>query len=1461
VKGRVAIARGLRRGLIITALIAGGVAVLAGSSAASHDGPHLSISGGTATEGGSITFTVTVADRDPLDTSTITVEYDTADGTAKEPGDYTSKSGTLSFLPADTSETIEVQTGQDSLDEPQEAFGVTLSGPSSGAEITTASASGTINDDDTPPTVSIGDAPAVAEGGTASFPVTLSAPSGQSVTVNYATGHVSTSASDFTPTAPLNGSVSFDAGQTSKSIALPTVNDALDEPNETFTVTLSSPTNASIATAQGSGTINDNDAAQLSINSAPAVTEGGNANFTVTLAPASTQTVTVNYSTANGSAIAPGDYDAVTSGNLSFAPGETTKPVAISTNEDALNEANENFTVTLSSPANATIASGQGTGTGTINDNDAAPALSINDATVTEGNSGTVFAVFTVTLSAASGQQVTVNYATANATATAPADYAAASATLTFAPGEATKTFSVLVNGDGADEPNETFHVNLSGAVNATISDGQGVGTINDDDGPGISINDVSVGEGSGSAVFTVSLGAPSAQQVTVNYATANGTAGAPGDYTTIPATTLTFAPGDTTETVSVPIANDAADEPNETFLVNLSGAVNASISDAQGIGTIVDDDGPTISINSPTPPAAGPGTESGNVTFTVSLSATSPQPITVQYATAPETAAAGSDYATQSGTLTIPAGQPSATIAVAIVPDNVDESNETFFVNLSNPTNATIADSQGQGTIVDDDSQPTLSISSAVSVTEGGNANFTVTLSATSGQPVTVSFSTANGTAVAPGDYAAAPSGTLTFAPGETSKPISISTSEDPLDEANETFTVTLANPTNATIATGQGTGTATINDNDNPPTVAIANAPAVVEGNPSVFTVSLSAASGQTVTVNFATANGSAVAGSDYTGSTGVLTYAPGEVSKQVSVVTLNDALDEPASETFTVTLSNPVNATIAAGQGTATGTINDNDEPPAISISDATVAADVPPGRVGEGNSGQGSCAGAPFHQCAVFTVSLSAASGQTVTVNFATADGTATSADYAAVGGTLTFSPGETTKQITVPIKGDVSVEFNETFTVNLSGPVNATIADGTGVGTIVNDDGSPALSVTGASDGEGSADGAIIVVALSSPSALEVRVNFSTSNGSAVAGADYTAQSQTLIFSPGQPLSKAIAIQLVNDALDEENETFTVNLTNPQNATIRNDPNTGKFEGTGTVTIQDDDAPPSVAIGDTVVSEGNAGTAAASFAVTLSAASGKEIRVNYATGNGSATQPDDYAAASGIVTFGPGETSKSVIVAVNGDGAVEPDETFFVDLSEPANVVIGDPQALGTITNDDVQQTDPGVTTTTTSTGPITTTTGPTTTSTNTTGPRPDPRLTGMNISRRPVTLLDNLAPIGVTCSKRATGRCTGTITVQATARSLSIVDGRPTAKQIRLGRAQFVIRRGATEKVLVPLNRRAVKAVNRAGRLQVTVVVTARDSAGKRSKPVTRQLVLKSAKKPKPKPKPKPTSR
>lgn len=220
------------------------------------------------------------------------------------------------------------------------------------------------------------------------------------------------------------------------------------------------------------------------------------------------------------------------------------------------------------------------------------PAISINDVSITEGNTGTTTAVFTVSLSEPSTATVTVAFATANGNATAGSDYQSASGTVTFDPGQTTRTISVVINGDRTGEPNETFTVNLTSPVNAVFNDNQGIGTILDDE-PRISISDVARSEGNSgttSFVFTVTLSAAYDAPVTVNFATANGTAKAGEDYNAASGT-LTFAPGQTTRTITIGVKGDKKKEANETFFVNLFGASGAQISDGQGLGTILDDD------------------------------------------------------------------------------------------------------------------------------------------------------------------------------------------------------------------------------------------------------------------------------------------------------------------------------------------------------------------------------------------------------------------------------------------------------------------------------------------------------------------------------------------------------------------------------------------------------------------------------------------------------------------------------------------------------------------------------------------------------------------------------------------------------------------------------------------------------------------------------------------------------
>lgn len=231
-----------------------------------------------------------------------------------------------------------------------------------------------------------------------------------------------------------------------------------------------------------------------------------------------------------------------------------------------------------------------------------APSLAVNDVMVTEGDSGTKDAVFTVSLSAPASGPVTVDYATSDGSAVAPDDYELAAGTLTFAAGETTKRVTVAVVGDALDEPHETYALVLSDPAGATLGDPRGAGTILDDDAPvSVGAEDASAAEGAGHLSFRVALSAPSGKVVTVDYATSDETASAPADYAA-GSGTLVFLPGDTAKHVSLALVDDDAVEGDETLSLTLSRAINTDLAGTAARGTILDDDG-----GSPAPPSDDP--------------------------------------------------------------------------------------------------------------------------------------------------------------------------------------------------------------------------------------------------------------------------------------------------------------------------------------------------------------------------------------------------------------------------------------------------------------------------------------------------------------------------------------------------------------------------------------------------------------------------------------------------------------------------------------------------------------------------------------------------------------------------------------------------------------------------------------------------------------------------------------
>lgn len=337
-------------------------------------------------------------------------------------------------------------------------------------------------------------------------------------------------------------------------------------------------------------------------------------------------------------------------------------------------------------------------------------SIRIADSTVLEGDSGSITAVFTVTLAPTATTPISVTYVTTNDTALAGSDYVTTSGTLTFSPGQITKTINVSVTGDLNDEFNETFRVDLFTTAALDLLDAQAIGTIIDNDGLSeLSIADQAITEGNSGSKnmsFVVTLSPVSTSIVTVTYATVAGTATPGSDYTAAN-NTLVFQPGQISKTLSISILGDTLDEGvSEAFTVQLSNPINATLADGSAVGTITDDDAARVSFDSgPTVLEGDSGFTAG--TFTVTLTTAANFTITVDYTLSSGVgtggATVGEDFVAASGTLTFTPGLTVQTFTVQIIGDEQGEADEIFYGNLSNasvPVNGGV----DSGLILNDD-------------------------------------------------------------------------------------------------------------------------------------------------------------------------------------------------------------------------------------------------------------------------------------------------------------------------------------------------------------------------------------------------------------------------------------------------------------------------------------------------------------------------------------------------------------------------------------------------------------------------------------------------------------------------------------------------------------------------------------------------------------------------------------
>jgi hypothetical protein len=565
------------------------------------------------------------------------------------------------------------------------------------------------------------------------FTVRLSTASAKVVRVNYWTTAGNTRENvDY---VHVSGRLAFQPGEISKTVSVPIIGDLSYEDDENLRLSLGNPAHATINTETDDGfcIIKNNDPVPTLFVDDVTVVEGdlpqpviGN-NFTISLSVPSGKDVIVHYATGGGTATAAtidaaNDYVSF-SGRFTIPAGRSSVPIPIWIYGDTTFEPNETFFLNLTNPTGATIGDAQGMAT--IIDDDSAPALSVDSPSASEPPAGTGAITFNVRLSSATNQMVRVNYATSDGTAVAGSDYTAASGSLTFAPLETNKTVTVTLHHDTLDEVDETLNLTLTNVVNASLTNSQATGLIRDNDGPIITINDISIREtnsDTAEARFTVSLSARSPQDVQVIFSTANGTATSTGDYLPLINSFLTVAAGATSGTLVVPIIGDTTDEPDETFFVNLTSAVNGTIGDAQGVGAIVNDDGPLAGrILQFSVPDIRQNEGDARATFTITRTGDTTGAATVDYRTTDSDtftvgcadtvnnrggAYARCDFARTVGKLSFAAGEINKTVSVSIIDDAHAEGAETFQLRLSNATGALLGERNvGTVTITDNDS------------------------------------------------------------------------------------------------------------------------------------------------------------------------------------------------------------------------------------------------------------------------------------------------------------------------------------------------------------------------------------------------------------------------------------------------------------------------------------------------------------------------------------------------------------------------------------------------------------------------------------------------------------------------------------------------------------------------------------------------------------------------------------
>ena len=1138
------------------------------------------------------------------------------------------------------------------------------------------------------------------------YTVTLTGGTGSvGIEIEYTVTGTATEDVDYTKPS---GKLTIAQGAISDTFMIDVLHDEVDEVGETMIVTLTS-----TSTARGNVAIGSPNQVTTTIRSAATVlvkiddpaqavreSDGGaNASFVVTVTVPTGVTLnngdlTLGYKTVAGTATAGVDFTAAESGATVAITGvgsERTGTVSVPILDDMLAEDNETFMVMLTlAKAPDGVAFERSTARGTITDDQSdTMTVTVTSDEGTDSQTGTVFegsaATFTVTLGGGtSTEDVVANYTVSDGSVEGEVDnddYVAPGGALTIPAGQASGTITIVTHPDGELEQEETLKVTLTGASTEAGSITQPTDTAQvkvADRGRKVtvSIADITVDEGD-DAVFTVELSGKVDEAVLLTYAfggTASANQGAE-DYESTPSP-IEIKAGELSVAFTVQTLEDDRAEGPETLTAALtltspdptSPTARVGLGKATGTATIIDANVLTATLDGPARVPQG-----SPAIFTVELDGgTGTEPVMIEYGVG-GSATAQLDYVEPTGELEILAAQSIGRITIDTLADQ--EVGETLVVTLNKATTSKGTAIVGTPNRVTTTTatEETVTVSVAAddgTLDEGESEIFTVSLT---GGPrsdrVVVNYTVGGGVTV--DDYNEPSSGTLTFETNDTSKSITLTATDDRLEEPAETMAVTLSLPDQtAKAVVGRGTATATIPRNDTLTAHITGDQDQVHEGSDATFTVTLNQEAESTADVVVSYKVSGDVTSADYTGgTTGTLTIPAQMPAGTITIPTVDDSVPE-TDETLTVTLTEATTdgrvVSLNESPEEAAIEIVSNDGPVLLSVRDA--------GAVDESEN-------------AVFTVSLSGQVSTAVDVGYQTQDGTATQPgdDYESVSdGMVSIPVGETSATFTINVKEDTVAEASETFSVELPDNLNDSLPNGVAIDTAsaeatIRDNEELKVSITGPQTQTvdlGATSAEYTVTLTDGTGSAPIMVSYREGNSTRTVTIPTGDTSETFTIDPSaRTKNQAFVVQLTGAttsngrvSVDRSNDRVTTRVINPADDTV-------------SVSVSS----PTLPLPET---EGQSRT----FTVSRPSLTIQTV-VRY-TVSGSATRGLDYSGpSSGTLTIpvDASAASDSITVTVVDDMLAEDAETITVTLLEqnfPDGLTLGTAQATTTISAND-----------------------------------------------------------------------------------------------------------------------------------------------------------------------------